>query len=116
VEDEELVRKLAADVLRGRGFTVLAAASGREGIALAEANAGTIRLVVSDVVMPGMSGPEMAAALAGRGLNFPVLFMSGYAESDSGALLPAGAPLLQKPFSPDALARRVRAFLDEPAR
>ena len=51
----------------------------------------------------------MADLLAARGLPFPVLYMSGYAESDSGALLPAGASLLQKPFSPDTLARRVRA-------
>ncbi len=65
--------------------------------------------------MPGMSGPQMAAALVARGHRFPVLYMSGYAESDSGALLPEGAPLLQKPFSPDVLARRVRAFLDERA-
>ncbi len=115
VEDEELVRRLAAEVLRGRGYTVLAAASGLEAIALAEANAGAIRLVVTDVVMPGMSGPEMAGHLATRGLGFPVLYMSGYAESDSGALLPDGAPLLQKPFSPDALAHRVRAFLDAAA-
>jgi PAS domain S-box-containing protein len=113
VEDEELVRKLAAEVLRSRGFTVLSAASGPEAIALADANAPAIRLVVSDVVMPGMSGPEMTSALAARGHHFPVLYMSGYAESDSGALLPEGAPLLQKPFSPDALVRRVRAFLDE---
>jgi two-component system cell cycle sensor histidine kinase/response regulator CckA len=116
VEDEALVRKLASDVLAGRGYTVLSAASGAEALALAEANADVIALVVSDVVMPGMSGPEMAALLAARGLPFPVLYMSGYAESDSGGLLPAGAPLLQKPFSPDALARRVRAALDEEAR
>jgi CheY-like chemotaxis protein len=115
VEDEDLVRKLAAEVLRSRGYTVLPAASGSEGIALAEANAASIRLVVSDVVMPGMSGPEMIASLASRGLSFPVLYMSGYSESDSGGLLPEGAPLLQKPFSPDALARRVRAFLDTAA-
>ncbi len=112
VEDEDLVRKLAADVLHGRGFTVLSAASGPEALALAAANAAAIRLVVSDVVMPGMSGPQMAAELAARGHRFPVLYMSGYAESDSGALLPEGAPLLQKPFSPDTLVRRVRAFLD----
>jgi nitrogen fixation negative regulator NifL len=115
VEDEKLVRNLAAEVLRGRGYTVLAAASGPEALALAEANAAAVRLVVTDVMMPGMSGPEMAGQLAARGLVFPVLFMSGYAESDSGALLPKGAPLLQKPFSPDALARRVRAFLDDAA-
>jgi PAS domain S-box-containing protein len=115
VEDEDLVRKLAADVLRARGYTVLAAASGAEALALAETNAAAIRLVLSDVVMPGMSGPEMAGRLAERGLKFPVLFMSGYADSDSGALLPDGAPLLQKPFSPDTLARRVRASLDAPA-
>jgi nitrogen fixation negative regulator NifL len=116
VEDEALVRKLASDVLTGRGYTVLSAASGAEALALAEANADAIALVVSDVVMPGMSGPEMAALLAARGFSFPVLYMSGYAESDSGALLPAGSPLLQKPFSPDALAQRVRATLDEAAR
>jgi CheY-like chemotaxis protein len=115
VEDEALVRKLASDVLTGRGYTVLSAASGAEALALAEANAAAIALVVSDVVMPGMSGPEMAGLLAARGFPLPVLYMSGYAESDSGGLLPAGAPLLQKPFSPDTLARRVRAALDDAA-
>jgi PAS domain S-box-containing protein len=115
VEDEALVRKLASDVLTGRGYTVLSAASGAEALALAEANADAIALVVSDVVMPGMNGPEMAALLAARGFSFPVLYMSGYAESDSGALLPLGSPLLQKPFSPEALAQRVRATLDEAA-
>jgi CheY-like chemotaxis protein len=115
VEDEALVRKLASDVLTGRGYTVLSAASGAEALALAEANAAAIALVVSDVVMPGMSGPEMAELLAARGFPLPVLYMSGYAESDSGGLLPAGAPLLQKPFSPDTLARRVRAALDDAA-
>jgi CheY-like chemotaxis protein len=115
VEDEALVRKLASDVLAGRGYTVLSASSGAEALALAEANAGSIALVVSDVVMPGMSGPEMAGFLAARGHTFPVLYMSGYAESDSGAFLPAGAPLLQKPFSPDTLALRVRAALNEAA-
>jgi len=115
VEDEDLVRKLAADVLRGRGYTVLAAASGAEALALAGSHAATIRLVLSDVVMPGMGGPEMASRLGQRGLRAPVLFMSGYADSDSGALLPDGAPLLQKPFSPDTLARRVRAMLDAAA-
>ncbi len=116
VEDEDLVRKLASDVLRGRGYTVLAAASGPDALALAEANAESICLVVTDVVMPGMSGPEMALQIAARGLEFPVLYMSGYAASDSGALLPEGAPLLLKPFSPDTLARRVRAAMDEAAR
>jgi nitrogen fixation negative regulator NifL len=114
-EDEPLVRKLAADVLRARGYTILAAASGPEALALAAANADSIRLVVSDVVMPGMTGPEMAATLSERGLKVPVLFMSGYAETESGLLLPEGAPLLQKPFSPDALLRRVRALLESDA-
>jgi FixJ family two-component response regulator len=62
-----------------------------------------------------MSGPEMAGHLAARGFAFPVLYVSGYADSDSGGVLPGGAPLLQKPFSPDALARRVRELLDEAA-
>ena len=115
VEDEALVRKLASDVLAGRGYTVLAAASGAEALAVVETKADVIDLVVTDVVMPGMSGPDLAARLSAIGLDTPVLYMSGYAESDSGGLLPAGAPLLQKPFSPDALARRVRAALDEAA-
>ena len=111
-EDEPQVRALVASVLRGRGYTVLAAASGPEALAAARAHDGPIHLLVSDVVMPRMSGPQLAEALGRERPDVPVLFMSGYADRAEGRGIPAHVPLVQKPFSLADLTRRVRAVLD----
>ena len=111
VEDEDLVRKLAARRPARPRIHGASAASGPEALALAAANAAAIRLVVPEVVMPGMSGPQMAAELAARGHRFPVLYMSGYAESDPARPARRGAAPGQAVL-PDTLVRRVRAFLD----
>jgi DNA-binding response OmpR family regulator len=114
VEDEPQVRAVTVRALSAAGYRVLAAADGREGIAVAGAEPGHIDLLVCDVVMPGTSGPEVAAALEKLRPHMRVLFVSGYTH-DSLALrgeLPAGVMLLQKPFTPAVLLDRVRGLLD----
>jgi len=117
-EDEETVRALAARCLEKLGYGVLQAADGTEALLAAEGCAGRIDLLLSDVVMPGMSGKELAERLLRQRPETRIMFMSGYA---SGAVqtmeeLPADALFLQKPFTPSALARRVRDALDAPRR
>jgi CheY-like chemotaxis protein len=115
VEDEPQVRVLAERTLRDLGYRVLTAASGFEGLSVEAAYPGPIDLVVSDVVMPQMSGTQMAAELVSRRPALRVLFVSGYAyEAIEGGELPAGAEFLAKPFSPEELAHRVRLVLDAP--
>ena len=113
VEDEEMVRSLAERILAGRGYGVLAAAGGDEALAMAAGWDGPIHLVLSDVVMPGMSGPETVGRLAETGRTFKVLYISGYTADHLGpyGVLEEGIELLSKPFGPDALARRVREVL-----
>jgi diguanylate cyclase (GGDEF)-like protein/PAS domain S-box-containing protein len=111
-EDESSVRELARRILEKQGYTVLAAGTGREALALQETHAGPIHLLLTDVVMPEMAGPELAARMTELRPETRVLFMSGYAEeaiAGHGAL--AGRPLLEKPFAPEELLRRVRAAL-----
>ncbi len=114
-EDEPQVRNLVTGVLRGRGYTVLAADSGHEALALARSHDGRIHLLVTDVVMPQMSGPQLADALVRERPDVPVLFMSGYADRAEGRAIPANVPLVQKPFSLVDFTRRVRAVLDASA-
>jgi CheY-like chemotaxis protein len=115
VEDEPAVRALAARVLRGQGYTVFEAGQGAEALAIARAQPrGTIDLLLTDVVMPAMSGKALADALQAELLGLKVLFISGYTDNaivHHGRLDP-GVAFLPKPFSPAALARRVREVLD----
>jgi CheY-like chemotaxis protein len=113
-EDEDTVRQLSQRALESEGYTVLAAESGREALARLERHDGPIHLLVTDVVMPGIGGRELAERLAALRPDTPVLFMSGYPGDDvirSGALEP-GAAFLQKPFMPQELVRKVREVLD----
>ena len=113
-EDEHAVRQFIARVLRRHGYTVLEAGNAREALPLGEHYEGPIDLLVTDVVMPGMSGPELAAALAPVRPNMPVLFLSGYtadAMSQHG-ILDGEMDLLSKPFGPAALAQTVWRILD----
>ena len=111
-EDEDGVRALVRPALQARGYRVLAAESGAEALRLLEEEAGRIDLLLTDVIMPGMSGPELAAAVTARyGSGIKILFMSGYTDDALHSLAP-GAPLIGKPFTLDALARRVRDMLD----
>jgi two-component system cell cycle sensor histidine kinase/response regulator CckA len=113
VEDEAMVRAWVARVLRELGYTVLEAGDGAEALGLLEARGTSVALILSDVVMPVMSGPALAARLAELYPGTPILFMSGYAQEDIvGQGLPeAGHPLLCKPFTPAALAAAVASLL-----
>jgi len=113
VEDESGVREFTRTALLRLGYRVIEASDGREGLAVAGAHGGSIDVVLSDVVMPHMTGPEMAAALRRGRPGLPVVFMSGYADpSVRGTDIDAaGAELLLKPFSVDALSRRLRAAI-----
>ncbi len=114
VEDEPLVRKLAVRVLTAQGYTVMEAADGPGALALARAHHGPIHLLLTDVIMPGMSGKEVAAALAGLHPDLKVIYMSGYAEHTvvQRGVIDDGIAFLPKPFDPGSLARTVRDVLD----
>jgi len=112
-EDEELVREVLTDVLESAGHTVLTAASGEEALERARAHGGPLDLVVSDVVMPGLAGPELARRLRAERPGLPVLLLSGY--TGGSAARPEGrageVAFLEKPVGPAALLERVEALL-----
>lgn len=114
VEDEESVRKLARRALEASGYTVLHAGSPLEAIEIAAQYPGRIDLLVTDVMMPDLTGRQLADRLTASRPGIAVLYMSGYAEDaivHHGRLDPDTA-FLQKPFSPDTLSHAVRAVLD----
>ena len=112
VEDEEPVRHIARVALEARGYHVVAASTGAEGLALADDT--EVDLLLTDVVMPGMSGREVATALLAKYPSVKVLYMSGYFDDAHvrAQLAEAQASVLQKPFTPRALAAKVRQVLD----
>jgi len=114
VEDEESVRRLGHRVLTRAGYTVLAAAAGAEALRVAEAHTGPIHLLVTDVVMPGMSGREVAERVASLRPHAGVLFTSGYTDDAivHHGVLDDGMAFLQKPFDPSTLLHAVRRVLD----
>jgi PAS domain S-box-containing protein len=114
VEDEELVRRVTSRILARHGYTVLESASGHDALAVSREHAGPIHLMLTDAVMPGMSGQELAEKLTSQRPEMKVLFMSGYTENaivHHGVLDPEIA-FIQKPFKYDTLARKVREMLD----
>jgi two-component system cell cycle sensor histidine kinase/response regulator CckA len=113
VEDEERVRDIAARLLRGRGYEVIEARDGEEALELARANAGRIDLMISDVSMPGMDGPALLKAARPFLAAAPVMFISGYAESEFSDLLEGetGVSFLAKPLQLQSLAERVKERL-----
>lgn len=110
-EDDPAVRSLLARVLRSRGYTVVEAANGAEALRAAEANPLPFQLLLTDVVMPKLNGPELAARLLRDGRTSRVIFMTGYSD----VLLEAqqAMTVLRKPFTPSALAEAVRAALSQ---
>ena len=117
VEDEDAVRGVAAKLLRARGYEVIEAASGEEALELAELHAGTIDLMISDVVMPGMQGPDLLKQARGYLGSAPVMFISGYAESEFSDLLEGetNVSFLAKPIDIKTLAERVKLELQNAA-
>jgi two-component system cell cycle sensor histidine kinase/response regulator CckA len=114
VEDEEAVRVLARRVLKAQGYHVLEARRTGDAIRLAETYPGPIPLMVTDIVMPQMSGPDLARRLAASRPEMKVLFMSGYPGGSVDQLqgLDAAATFIQKPFTSATLSRKVRELLD----
>src|SRR5438552_1496736 len=113
-EDEPAVRAIAQQVLERQGYTVLAAPSGADALALAAQHGATIDLLLTDVVMPGMSGRDLADRLTAQRPGIRVLYISGYTDNAivRHGMLEPGLAYLQKPFRPDALVRKVREVLD----
>jgi two-component system cell cycle sensor histidine kinase/response regulator CckA len=114
VEDEELVRALAVRVLRSFGYTCHQAHNADEALRLLDGQATRVDLLITDVVMPGMSGRELGDRLARLRPGTPVLYTSGFTDEDviRRGMLEEGRPFLQKPFTPHELARAVREALD----
>jgi two-component system, cell cycle sensor histidine kinase and response regulator CckA len=117
VEDEGSVRAFTGAVLRLQGYAVLEAADGEEAARMAAAHPGPIDLLVTDVVMPGAGGRQVAERLAAARPGVRVLYLSGYTDDAvvRHGVLAADTAFLQKPFTPAALARKVREVLDAPA-
>jgi PAS domain S-box-containing protein len=114
VEDSDTVRKLARKLLEEDGYKVLEASSGDDGWQVSEHHQGPIDLLLTDLVMPGTSGREIAQRLMSRRPQMRVLYMSGYTDDAivRHRVLDAKAPFIQKPFTRDALIRKVREVLD----
>ena len=117
VEDEDAVRGVAAKLLRARGYEVIEAASGEEALEIAESHAGEIDLMISDVVMPGMQGPDLLKQARQYLGSAPVMFISGYAESEFSDLLEgeSNVSFLPKPIDIKTLAERVKQELQKAA-
>jgi CheY-like chemotaxis protein len=118
-EDSESLREMAREYLEsvGYGYKVLEANSGNEALQRAKEFNGTIHLLLTDVVMPEMSGPELARQMVSLRPGMKVIFTSGYTDdaiARQGAIDPAVA-FIQKPYRPKALARKIRQVLGEPA-
>lgn len=114
VEDDDSVRDLAREILEMNGYTVLEAPNGVEALGVFEQRHDEIDLMVTDLVMPQLGGRELARQIGAQQPELPVLFLSGYTDStvlQQGGLH-AGSFFLQKPFTPAALASKVREALD----
>ena len=115
VEDEVNLRRLTRQFLENQGYTVLEAADGAEAVQICVAHKGIIHLLLTDVIMPGMNGRELAHRVSEIRPNMKVLYMSGYTENAIGhnGTLDAGITLLQKPFTLHALKAKVREVIDK---
>ena len=113
VEDEDAVRALAREVLRRQGYVVLEARHGVDALRIAERHTDPIHLLITDLVMPHMSGRDLAARLTVARPEMKILFMSGYTDhAVMHSDLTPGAEFLQKPFTPENFARKVRSVLE----
>jgi CheY-like chemotaxis protein len=114
VEDEPALLRLATRSLESLGYTVLSASRPDHAIDMARAHRGPVHMLVTDVVMPGMNGQKLAERLLQDAPNLKCLFMSGYTDGviSAGDALDPDVHFLQKPFSPSALAEKVRQVLE----
>ena len=115
VEDEEVVRKLAVRILKRQGYTVLEGSHGNEAIDVCKQHKGPVHLLLTDVVMPQMSGRELAERITSIRPGIKILYMSGYTDNTIAhhGILDKGMNFIQKPFTVDGLARKVREVLDK---
>jgi two-component system cell cycle sensor histidine kinase/response regulator CckA len=115
VEDEEAVRGVVSRLLKSEGYKVMEAEDGAEALDLIKRSHGSIDLVITDVAMPKMNGQELAAHLRTLRPRLPVLFISGYTDDEMvrRGLIEPNSPFLSKPFTPEALAAKVRLLLDK---
>jgi DNA-binding NtrC family response regulator len=114
VEDDDQVRTVSRGILRRSGYQVLEARNAGEALLLAEAHVGTIHLLLADVVMPQVSGPDLAKRLASLRPTMKVLFMSGYTDDSvvRHGVVRSAISFLQKPITPEMLTMKVREVLD----
>ncbi len=115
VEDEESVRQLVRETLESKGYKVLEADNGQAALQIVSDHPGEIDMLITDVVMPGMSGRELSAQLCVSYPNTKVLYLSGYTEDAivHEGVLESGTAFLQKPFTLQSLSRKVREVLDD---
>jgi len=114
VEDKASVRALAARILRNRGYTVLEASDGKDALNVTQGHTGEIHLVLTDVIMPGMSGKDLVSELKSVRPNIKSLYVSGYTDNAivHHGVLDSNVAFLQKPFSVNGLLRKVREVID----
>jgi two-component system cell cycle sensor histidine kinase/response regulator CckA len=117
VEDEEGVRKVLVEMLTQEGYQVIVAGGGPEALERARHHAGPLHLLITDVIMPKMSGRELADRMRAQLPDLKVLFVSGYTDSAivQHGILEPGTIFLQKPFTPEQLATKVRDVLETQA-
>jgi DNA-binding NtrC family response regulator len=118
VEEKDEIRAALGASLERRGYTVLKACHSKEAVMIGRRHEGPIHLLLTDVVMPQMTGPELTQRVSPLRPQMKVLYVSGYTSDalNQRNMMEPGTAFLQKPFTPDALARQVRAVLDTPPR
>jgi two-component system, cell cycle sensor histidine kinase and response regulator CckA len=118
IEDEGPVRQVARLLLENRGYTVIEADGGEQALQLTESRGEPIHLLLTDVVMPGLNGPEIASQLLERFPNLKVVYMSGFTDDMvfRHGVISEGVNFLQKPFTPASLTQKIREILDGSAK